>query len=45
MLRDVLYLVTMVGIAAGTALAAPEHTERPEPQWYVEICAQYDDLC
>ena len=45
MLRDLLYLVTMVGIAAGTALAAPEHTERPEPHWYVEICAQYDDLC
>jgi hypothetical protein len=42
MLRDFLYLITMVGIAAGTALAAPDHTERPEPQWYVELCAEHD---
>jgi hypothetical protein len=42
MLRDFLYLITLVGIAAGTALAAPEHPQRPQPQWYIEVCAQYD---
>jgi hypothetical protein len=42
MLRDILYLVTLVGIAAGAALAAPEHSERPRPEWHVQVCAQYD---
>ncbi len=42
MLRDVLYLIAMVGIAAGAALGAPEVPERPNPQWYTEVCADYD---
>lgn len=42
MLRDFLYLITMVGIAAGTAIAAPDVPERPEPAWFVEVCAEYD---
>lgn len=42
MLRDVLYLVTMVGIAAGAAIGAPDLSERPTPEWYAEVCVQYD---
>ncbi len=37
-----LYLVTLVGIAVGTALAAPEQVERPRPEWHVQACAEYD---
>jgi len=42
MLRDMLYLVTLVGIAASAALAAPDVPERPRPEWHVQVCAEYD---
>jgi hypothetical protein len=42
MLRDVIYFVTMVGIAAGAAIGAPDVSQRPTPEWYVEVCAEYD---
>jgi hypothetical protein len=42
MLRDILYLVTLVGITAGAVLAAPEAADRPRPEWHVQVCAEYD---